>query len=119
MDETPAPVPADFPRRFSGAIAGAQPKVLLQLTEGEGLCSELSERAVATRAAFCLDLCAQLVAYCERKAFEDPSREQGDIVTRVTRSKQLNDYCSQAEAKWVLERMVARLGWLLPPNVLR
>ncbi|RCW69197.1 hypothetical protein DES41_10668 [Pseudorhodoferax soli] len=118
MHEVPGgDVPPDFPRGELGAVAGAQPKLLLRRTEAGVLSSELSENELAARFAFCDDLCGQLVAYCERKAGENPLREQSDVVRRVARSKQLNDFCSRAEAQWILKRMVAQLGWLLPSDV--
>lgn len=107
-------VPSDFPRELSrGLLAGSHPKVAIRLIDGKyyaGLTgAELLERYKA-----CGDLAQQIALYCRRKESENPSwsREFNLARTRAGLERKVatgNWYLSEAEQRWLMERVMQLL----------
>jgi hypothetical protein len=103
-------VPDDFPRRTEfGAVAGAQPKLLV--TQDAGCFREgPRETEVLARYDMCEDLARQLVAYRARKAVEQPTWTADQLRVKVAaglRGKSAQWGLAPAEVEWVLRRVDA------------
>jgi hypothetical protein len=94
-------IPEDFPRESTGAVAGAQPKVLVNKEDGRFVDDAGSLRA--ERYATCVDLREQLVDYVNKKLRESPQRPDGLVhnVIASVQGKRFGWGLSPAEASWV------------------
>src|SRR5471030_211245 len=105
-------IPADFPRlSAAGAVAGFQPKVLLE-KKGDEYHLHTSEETVARRFDLCSDLVDHLVAYCKRKSTEHPEWSREFNVARAERGLREKvrsrrwDF-SEHELRWMIKRVLA------------
>ena len=105
-----AAVPPDFPRPApSGAVPGAQPKLLARKERGMFVAGP-SVPEVRARYEVCEDLAHQLVSYSDRKHRENPQWLQAQLADKVTRSVRQKAFgwgLSPAETEWVLGRLAA------------
>jgi hypothetical protein len=105
-------IPPDFPRaKTHGAIGGAMPKVLLKKHDGKYFTGQ-SDHEYAQRYDICVDLVAQLIGYCQRKARENPDWSSDFNVSRAERG--LRDKVvsgqwdfSSSEISWIVGRVKA------------
>lgn len=101
-------IPDDFPREtYTGAVAGAQPKLLAREVDGRYQ-SALSDEELWVRYDACDDLAAQLAEYASRKvatAGLSPdvalSRAEKGVRAKVDAGEW---GLSQREADWVMKR---------------
>lgn len=94
-------IPEDFPNELSGAVAGAQPKLLV--SKDDGRLVDDAETVRAERYAICVDLREQLVEYVNKKLRESSQRADA-LVPKVIASVQRKRFgwgLSPAEATWV------------------
>jgi hypothetical protein len=76
-------VPDDFPRQpWPGALAGAQPKLLVRRI-GDRLISGLTEQELFARYEMCEDLARQLAPYTQRKMAENPGWSLDETLSKV------------------------------------
>lgn len=103
-----APVPPDFPTPApSGAVPGAQPKLLAR-AQGEQFVASQDE--LRARFALCEDLAMQLTAYAARKAAAHTEWSESELLGKVAaavRQKSFGWGLSPAEAEWVVKRVQA------------
>ncbi|CAG2156684.1 hypothetical protein LMG31506_05784 [Cupriavidus yeoncheonensis] len=101
-------VPDDFPRDpFPASLAGTQAKVAARRINGRCVVG-LTDDERAERYAMCLDLVEQLVAYCRRKALEQPTRSPNELldwVERGVRNKQAVWQLGGPEVDWIVAQM--------------
>ncbi|RDK11888.1 hypothetical protein [Cupriavidus lacunae] len=101
-------VPDDFPRNpFPASLAGTQAKFAARRINGRFVVG-LTDDERAERYAICLDLVEQLVAYCRRKALDQPTRsptELLDWVERGVRNKQAVWQLGGPEVDWIVAQM--------------
>lgn len=102
-------VPADFPSsRSYGAVAGAQPKLLVTKVGDEYVAPLGDESLTRQRYLMCEDLLQQLTAYRERKASENPDWPTETLSTKIdtaVRQKAPAWGLSPAEVSWLLRRL--------------
>lgn len=94
-------IPEDFTNELSGAVAGAQPKLLV--SKDDGRLVDDAETVRAERYAICVDLREQLVEYVNKKVRESAQRADA-LVPKVIASVQRRRFgwgFSPAEASWV------------------
>lgn len=102
-------VPDDFPRvSHQGALAGAQPKLLLRNIAGRYSAAPTDDE-VRERYLICEDLARQLASYTSRKMAEHAwslpeavSKVEAGVLTKVRRG--VWDF-SDAEIAWTIEHM--------------
>lgn len=108
-------LPDDFPRGVTGALSGAQPKLAARAADGEYVAG-WTEQELLGRHEYCEDLVQQLVAYCMRKAKENPDwshefnfdRMARGLVQKVQAGKW--DVTPDEQA-WMTGRIRSLLGW--------
>lgn len=96
----------DFPREGRpGAIAGAHPKMLVREVDGR-LVTGPTEDEVQARYELCVDLVAQLKAYCERKQRESPDLDRIALLHKVRAGVRHEGWdLSNAELDWVMTEL--------------
>lgn len=101
-------VPPDFPRGDPrGAVAGAQPKLLVRI-EGDQYVAGLTDEELQERYEMCADLVRQLVPYAQRKRLH-----AGDAQKLKNGLKAKDWGLTIQEIDWVVGKVAATLGW--PP----
>lgn len=110
------PLPDDFPREGPiGAVSGAQPKLVARALDGKYVVG-WTEQELLGRHDYCEDLVQQLVAYCLRKAQENPDwshefnfdRMARGLVQKVQAGKW---DVTPDELAWMTGRIRSLLGW--------
>lgn len=102
-------VPQDFPRRadIRGVVPGGQPMVCLVRTD-EMYVVPSDEDEREERWELCEDLARQLC----HVAFKDATRRSHDeTLARVRDAVRRRSWMTSAELNWVMQRLVALLGW--------
>lgn len=104
-------VPPDFPRGDAcGAVAGAQPKVLVRKV-GDEYVAGLTDEELQERYETCVDLVQQLVPYARRKQFHDANAE------KLKTGLQAKGWgLSSQEIDWVMGKVAVALGWRIEPQ---
>ena len=102
---TPTKIPEDFPRGPpTGAVAGAQPKLLLRKV-GDTFVSGWTEEELAVRYEICADLVTQLIPYVRRKREANPAWSRAEFESRLAtgiRSKPWG--LTEPEIHWLVRR---------------
>jgi hypothetical protein len=103
-------IPEDFPRAVAtGAVPGAQPKLLVREEAGQYL-AETAAFDLQRRFEACDDLVQQLTRYTARKRAERPDWTPVQVREKVAasvRQKAFGWGLSPAEAEWVVRRLAA------------
>lgn len=96
-------VPPDFPRQpCAGSVAGFQAKLALRLVDGEFV-EGLTDEELYERYDACLDLVAQLTAYCRRKLIELPATTVEALLPRVRKGVENKGWeLTPDELTWVM-----------------
>lgn len=104
-------VPASFPHPIKlGAIAGAQPKLLVQKV-GDKYVSGVTEEDLKERYAICSDMVEQLHAYSERKLLENPTQSKSTLVESIKVSVKNKGWgFSDAEIDWIGKELASKLS---------
>lgn len=109
-----------FPRRgVLSALGGAQAKVAVVKVGDKYVAPEVTDVEHESRFEYCYDLAQQLVAYCERKATENPDWSQLFNYERAAKGlRQKSDAriwdIDSSELAWMLEAVRSELrtrGW--------
>jgi hypothetical protein len=108
--------PADFPRPVHlGAVAGAQPKLLMTEYMGRYYSPGCTPPELQERWNMCEDLAEQLVAKSlESKAGKRSHMTETEILAQYLPRLIETKWTSEAEAKWVIRRTGELLEWPLP-----
>lgn len=115
-----AQVPGDFPRPVHhGAVGGAQPKFLAVQYNGRFYSPGCTPPELFQRWDVCEDLAQQLSAKSlESKAGKRAHMPEVDILEQYLPRLIAMKWTSEEEAKWVIRRAAALLGWPVPPAAL-
>lgn len=103
-------IPADFPRPpYLGAVAGAQPKLLVRRS-GDKYVSGVTDAELQSRYEICLGLIRQYVAYGLALRAECLDYSAQNLIDEVA-VKMHADITSltHSEIRWVLERVILKL----------
>lgn len=116
-DEQYAQVPPDFPRPVNlGAVPGAQPKLLMTKYGGRFYVPGCTPPEIYERWDVCEDLAKQLSAKSlESKAGKRAGMSELEILDQYLPRLIATKWTSEAEARWVIRRVAAMLGWPVPP----
>lgn len=108
-------VPEDFPRtRITGAVPGAQPKVLATLFEGRFYMAGCTPPEVTERWRICEDLAVQLSAKSdESKRGKRSHMTENEILQQYYERLVATHWTSIEEARWIMKRVADMLGWNL------
>lgn len=111
-----AQVPADFPRPVHhGAVPGVQPKLLMTQYKGRFYLPGCTPPELFQRWDVCEDLAKQLSAKSiESKAGKRAGMTELEILDQYLPRLIATRWTSEAEAKWVIRRAAAMLGWPVP-----
>ena len=103
--------PADFPRApMTGAVPGAQPKLLVHKLDGRYVVGP-TDREVLERYGMCQDLVEQLVDYCQRKLQERPQWTPEVLLQKVRAGVGRKGWdVSPLELAWVIGRLAHLLA---------
>lgn len=117
-EELYAQVPSDFPRPVhQGAVPGVQPKLLMTKYEGRFYTPGSTPPEIFTRWDVCEDLAKQLSAKSvESKAGKRAHMSELDILEQYLPRLIATKWTSEAEARWIIRRAAAMLGWPVPPS---
>lgn len=112
-----AQVPADFPRPgHHGAVPGVQPKLLMTQYKGRFYLPGCTPSELFQRWDVCEDLAKQLSAKSiESKAGKRAGMTELEILDQYLPRLIATRWTSEAEARWVIRRAAALLGWPVPP----
>lgn len=112
-----ARIPADFPRpAHHGAVPGVQPKLLMTQYEGRFYSPGCTPPELFQRWDVCEDLAKQLSAKSiESKAGKRAGMTELEILDQYLPRLIATRWTSEAEARWVIRRAAALLGWPVPP----
>jgi hypothetical protein len=115
-----AQVPADFPKPgFSGAVPGAQPKLLATEYKGRYYAAGATPPEIHAKWMYCEDLARQFVdASKNTKAGKRADMREVEILDQYFVRLLKTGWTSDAEARWVFRRTAALLGWPAPPSAL-
>lgn len=124
-DEHPQPaiprysVPADFPKRVaSGAVAGAQPKVLLTRYEGRFYAAGCTPPEVHSQWEYCESVAQHLAKKSiECKAGKRSHMDEAAIIEQYFERLVKTGWVSEAEAAWTMRRCAHVLKWPLPDSL--
>lgn len=102
---TPTKIPEDFPRGpQAGAVAGAQPKLLLRKI-GEAFVSGWTDEELALRYDVCADLVAQLIPYARRKLEANPAWSREELESRLAAGIRAKPWgFTEPEIGWMVRR---------------
>jgi hypothetical protein len=108
-------VPENFPRaHITGAVPGAQPKILATMFEGRFYMSGRTPPEVAERWRICEDLAVQLsVKSVESKNGKCSHMTESEILQQYYERLIATHWTSTEEARWVTGRVAEILGWHL------
>lgn len=100
---TSASIPEDFPRSPGpGAVAGAQPKVLLRQVGG-AFVSGWTKEDLAIRYDVCADFVIQLASYGRRKLEAHPAWGRAGLERRLTAGIRAKSWgFTEAEISWMV-----------------
>jgi len=100
---TPVDIPEDFPRGPGpGAVAGAQPKMLLRRVDGQFV-SGWTEEELATRYDVCADFVIQLTSYARRKLDAHPQWGRAGLEARLAAGIRAKPWgFTEAEISWMV-----------------
>ena len=109
-------VPLDFPRpTHYGAVPGAQPKLLMTQYKGRFYTPGCTPPELWERWDVCEDLAKQLAAKSlESKAGKRSHMSQIEILDQYLPRLIATRWTSEEEARWVIRRTAAVLGWPVP-----
>jgi hypothetical protein len=109
-------VPADFPRpHHSGAVGGAQPKLLMTQYKGRFYTPGCSPPEIFQKWDVCEDLAKQLsVKSLESKAGKRSHMSELEILAQYLPRLISTRWTSEEEARWVIRRVAAMLSWPVP-----
>lgn len=112
-----AQVPADFPRPLHlGAVSGAQPKLLMVKYHGRFYSPGCTPPELYERWDVCEDLARQLAEKSlESKAGKRSHMSEIEILDQYLPRLIATRWTSEPEARWVIRRAAAMLGWPKPP----
>lgn len=115
-----AQVPADFPRpSYAGAVAGAQPKLLLTQYKGRFYLPGCTPPALYERWDICEDLARHLAEKSlESKAGKRAHMSEVEILDQYLPRLIATQWTSEAEARWVIRRTAEKLRWPIPTAAL-
>jgi len=115
----PAVVPSDFPHpAHAGAVAGAQPKLLLVEYEGQYYSPGCTPPDLLQRWEVCEDLARQFAAKSlEAKAGKRAHMSELEILEQYLSRLLTTKWVSNEEASWVIRRAAEILSWPAPPLV--
>lgn len=113
-----AQVPADFPRpAHHGAVPGVQPKLLMTQYKGRFYLPGCTPPELFQRWDVCEDLAKQLSAKSsESKAGKRAGMTELEILDQYLPRLIATRWTSEAEARWIIRRAAAMLGWPVPPG---
>jgi hypothetical protein len=111
-----AQVPSDFPRPMHhGAIAGAQPKLLLTEYDGRYYAPGGTPPEVWQRWDICEDLAQQFYHKClATKAGKRSGMSESAILEQYCTRLLKTGWGSDEELRWVIRRAAAVLSWPVP-----
>lgn len=106
-------VPPDFPRgSFTGALPGAQPKILANLYHGRYYEAGSSPPEVHERWSVCNDLANQLAVKAkESKIGKRSHMTELEILEHYHVRLLATKWTSAAEAMWVINQVAEQLEW--------
>lgn len=109
-------VPTDFPRPVhQGAVAGAHPKLLLTSYNGRFYSPGCTPPELFRRWDACEDLARQLAEKSlESKAGKRSHMSEVEILDQYLPRLIATRWTSEPEARWVIRRVAAMLGWAVP-----
>jgi hypothetical protein len=112
-----AHVPADFPRpEHMGAVSGFQSKLLLTSYKGKYYSPGCSPPELYAQWRWCEDLVQHLVQRSlESRAGKRSHMTEVEILDQYLTRLIATKWTSEPEARWVLRRTTATLGWPMPP----
>lgn len=116
-DDLYALVPVDFPRPVHlGAVPGAQPKLVMTKYEGRFYSPGCTPPEIFKRWEVCEDLAKQFSAKSlQSKAGKRSHMCEHEILLQYLPRLIATRWTSEAEARWVIRRTAAMLGWPVPP----
>jgi hypothetical protein len=111
-----AQVPPDFPRpTHYGTVGGAQPKLLMTQYDGRFYSPGCTPPEIWTRWDACEDLAKQISAKSvESKAGKRSHMSELEILEQYLPRLISTKWTSEDEARWVIRRVAAILGWPVP-----
>lgn len=109
-------VPTDFPRpKHLGAVAGAQPKILVTQFQGRFYSPGCTPPELYERWQHCMSLVEQFVAACiETKAGKRRDMAEVEILDQYLTRLIATRWCSEVESRWVIRETAKLLGWPEP-----
>jgi hypothetical protein len=109
-------IPADFPRPgIASSVAGSQPKLAFVESNGEYYVSGCTPLEMLGRWEICEDLVQQFVAKAKSdKAGKRSHLTETEILANYLGRLPDTGWCSFEEARWIIHRTAAILGWLPP-----
>lgn len=112
-----AQVPVDFPRpAHRGAVPGVQPKMLMTQYKGRFYVPGCTPPELFQRWDVCEDLAKQLSAKSlESQAGKRSNMSEVEILDQYLPRLIATRWTTEEEARWVIRRAAALLGWPVPP----